>query len=358
MAQRSTAGSPRTEGLKPLGTSLLLVLALLPSTLATAGLAAVVVCALVALLLGVTAVRALRTAPPARPGPASELETCSTDLAALGVIAAVGAALIAALPLPLALAAGLGGWSAAGWLAGRDWRLRAGLGVASVVVAGGLGVAALILGPMPLTALVPQWAELPPVLAPAIVAGLWLGGLGGGQWSEARRPGTSRAPWATAGLALLGGLGGVLWTAGRYEHDLVLPSHDAALGGALALAWLSAASTWLARKSRRPLPWVAGGVLTTAWLVGPALALLPVLATVGLPLLIVIGVGASARSLGPAERVVALIAAGVALFAAAMGLSDASLGTLGDAAALATTVVAAFWFVATTLVRRSPEVAA
>jgi len=346
----STAGSPRLEGLKPLGISLIVPLALLPPTLATAGLGSVATAGLVGLGLGVPTARALRRGLLEDADPTGLLDGV-TDLVMVGVLAGVGAALLAPLPPLLAGAVGLALWLGAGWLAGRDWRVRLGFGVAGGAVAVLLGLVALIRGPLPVTALAPQWSEIPAVLPAALGCGLWLGGLGGGQWRGPRRPGTARSPWTTAGGALLGGLGGAVWIAGGFEQRLVFPSADPALGVALALGWWSAASTWLASR-RRPGRWMAGGALSTAWLAGPAAGIVGLLATAALPLLIALGTGLAAAGRRGPDRGLGVVATAVGLIAAALALADADLGGLGDAAALAVTVVAGFWFVATALVRR------
>lgn len=334
-------------------------LVLLPPTLATAGLAPVASAALVGLLVGVPAARALRTVSANTPAPVGGVVATLVDVTVFGVLAGTLAALLAPLAVPLGVAAGFAAWTGAGWLAAREHRVRMGFGAAAAGLAILLGAWALLRGPWPVTASEPGWSLLGAVAVPALTSGLWLGGLGGGQWARPRRPGTSRAPWGTAGIVVLSTLGVVLWSAGRYERELGASGPDPALAIVVALAWLAAASTWLTRHhERRTLPVVTGGLIGTAWFAGPAVGVTGVLASAGLPLLVAGTVGFSALPLRGAERVVALVAAGLALVAGVIGLSQADLAGLGDAASFAVTVVVAFWYTATVLVRKQSEVTA
>ncbi len=359
MTPRPPTSPPATEGLVPLGTSLLLPLALVPPTLATAGLTSVALAVVTGLLVGVPAARALRARPPSASTRAATATRALVDVSVLGVLAGTGAALLAPLPLPLGAACALGGWTGAGWLATRDAAVRRAIGVAAASGASLLGVLALAAAPWPVTALDPSWGHLGAVAVPAVVGGLWLGGLGGGQWAGRARPGTARAPWGTAGAAVLGVLGLSLWNASAYERAYVLPTADPATGVVLLLAWLAAASHWLSTRSEaRTLPWVGGGLASTAWFAGPAVGVVGLLASGVLPLLVAGSVGLSALPSRGAERAVVAVAAAVAAVAGGLGFAGARLDGLGEAAALGITVVVAFWFVATTLVRRHQEVTA
>lgn len=343
------------EGLGPLGISLVVPIALVLPTLSTAGLASVTLTVVTGLLVGVPAARASRGLLPT--GRLADLHGAVVDLTMFGVLAATSAAVLAPLSAPLAVTAGVALWVGAAWLADRDASLRDLLGGVAVALAVGLAMVALFRDPWAVTLLTPQWAHLPEVAGPALVAGLWLGGLGAAQWVRARRPGTSRAPWGTAGLTVLALAGLGLWVSGSYERTTVLSAFDPAVGVVLTLAWLAAASHWLATKPAL-VPWAGGGLLGTAWLALPGALVVGVLATSLLPLAIAATTGLTAAPQRGSERVIVAVAAGLAVVAAALGLAQARLADLGDAAWLAATVVAAFWFVATTLVRRQVEVTA
>ncbi|MEM6926004.1 MAG: hypothetical protein AAF602_03670 [Myxococcota bacterium] len=329
--------------------------ALVLPTLSTAGLAPVTLAVVTGLLVGVPAARASRGLLPA--GRLADVHGTLVDLTVFGVLAATSAAVLAPLPTLLAVAAGVAMWTGAAWLGGRDAMLRDLLGVVAVVLAIGLATIGLFRDPWAVTLLTPQWDHLPHAAGSALVAGLWLGGLGAAQWVRPRRPGTARAPWGTAGLAVLTLMALCLWVAGSYERTTVLWPSDPAVGVVLTLAWLAAASRWLSMK-KGALPWAAGGLLGTAWVALPGASVVGVLANGFLPIAIAATTGLTAVPERGSERVAIAVAAGLAVVAAGWGLAQARLADLGEAAWLATTVVASFWFIATTLVRRQVEVPA
>ena len=210
---------------------------------------------------------------------------------------------------------------------------------------------ALVRGPAPWTLLTPQWTAWSTWVAPAVVSGLWLGGVGHAQFTsgQSRRPGQTRAPWAGVGAGLFLVTGLALHQASQFETTFaVLGWADPFVGAVLGLAGVSAAATILARQEAQQhrMARMAVGATATMWFAGPALGSLAFGWSTVLPLAMLANLGFVLwRSERPPEPV--LWVAGV-LLVAVVGLSPPAFPSqLGDAVALGVTLVAAFWLVAT-----------
>ncbi|MEN0067659.1 MAG: hypothetical protein AAGA48_36350 [Myxococcota bacterium] len=347
---------PGAVGLDRVALALVVPLAVVPPTLSTAGLVTLLVAVAAGLLVAGPTVQALRRAPALPEGPLAVLHAGLQDLLLLAVLAGGAATALGTLPLVKAVPVTFAGWLLALWLMDRDARTPTLLGLSAVLALGGLATVGLLRGPLPLTALVPQWGLTTDVLAPALVAGLWMGGLGLG--TPDRQPGTRRAGWATVGPALLGTLGAVIWTAYRYEEGLTFPVAEPVIAGALGMALVAAATHWLRGSSRfmSPVPRAFAGLVLTGWFAGPASGVLSVLATGVLPLGLATLLAIDAIRLQGTDRWIVAGAAGIATITAGLGFAEMHLATLLDASALAISIVAAFWFVATGLVRRRAEI--
>lgn len=359
MTVHAPEGPPGTEGLWPLGRTLVLPLLLVPPLVATAGLAPLVVTALTALVVGVPTVVVLRrrvVEPPSQPV-LDQLAVTLRDLTVGAVLAGAAAAVLAPLPVGANVAVASAGWGLAGVLSSRDRRAGWALATLAGMFGIGAGVVMLAGGPFPVTALKPHWSELSGTLAPSLVAGLTLGGLGLGQWAGPRRPGSRLAPWATTGIGLLATVAATLSLAVAYERDLQWPAVDGVMSLVAGFALVAAATRWLAQAAH-PARLGMAGFIASAWFVGPAAGILGLLATGVLPLAIAGTTALAARRTEGADRVMAAVATLTALGAAALTWRGANLGTLGDALALGASLVVGFWIVATALARRQAEVSA
>lgn len=346
----SSAERAHTAGVGALGLALAAPAALLLPTLPDGGLAPLAVAGVIALLVGAPAAVAQWRAAPEDSAIVTATTEGLSDLVALGVVAASVAPWIAATGWEGSVLA-LGAWAFA-WFAARHVLLSA----APALLATGLAVAAggraLASDPRPWTLLEPQWGSWPLWLGAAVVAGLWMGGLGAGEWTlgAVRRPGERRGPWAGAGagLLLIGGL--AAHTAGQFEASLGAARPDPILGdpisGVIAFLILaSAAATVLRRRGAAPPRLLLGG-LATLWLAGPALGALQLGLHAALPAATIVLCGAAARRAQGAGRATLIVAAALATGALVLawpGLPQAML----DAAAAAATLAAAFWLVAT-----------
>ncbi|HHO52479.1 MAG TPA: hypothetical protein ENK18_16830 [Deltaproteobacteria bacterium] len=339
-----------TAGTGALGLALAAPAMLLLPTLADGGLAPLSIAGVIALFVGAPAAVARWRAAPEHNTIVSAISDGLADLVALSVIGASVAPWIADAGWRGGLLALLA-WSFA-WVTARHVLLSALpalLAVGIAVVAGGR---ALLTEPYPWTLLEPHWGSWPLWLGASVVAGLWMGGIGAGEWSlgAVRRPGERRGPWAGAGagLLLIGGL--AAHTAGRLEDSLgAIPvdqaGHDL-LSGVIASLILASAAATVLRRQGPARPRLILGVLGTLWLAGPALGALQLGTNTGLPAaMIVLCLGAARRAVGPgrATLVVAAVLAAGALVLAWPGLPRAMV----DAAATAATLAGAFWLVAT-----------
>lgn len=318
--------------------------ALLAPVLPAGGLAPLVVAGVVAALVGAP-VALLEWRTPPEPSAAWEaLERTGTDLVVGLMIAAVAAGLVAPLGwvgLPVLVA----GWAVAWALSRVSARVRvlpALLGVIAAVVAGGF---ALAQPPAPWTLLTPTWGTWPQWGGSALIAGLWMGGVGTGQWTRGplRRPGDTRAPWAGAGAASLLVCGLAVHQAGRFE--VAADGSDWLSAVVVGLTLLPAAATVLRRRSDAHVS-AAFGAASSGWLAGPAVASLPFGLATALPLGMAAAAALVARRQSAALRA-PLLAVAVALGAAALlgwpGLPVRAL----DAGLLGLTLTVGFWLVAT-----------
>lgn len=336
--------TPRAA-LEGIGLALAAPAALLLPTLPAGGLAPLVVAAVVAMVLAVpAALLEWRTPPPQ--GPASRaLGATVADLIALGAVAATLAPWVAGAGW-LGVVVLAGGWGAAWALARRSvvWQLApAGLALGLALVAGAL---ALLGDPRPYTLLTPTWSTWPLWVGPAAVAGLWIGGVGHGQWSFGvrRRPGQVHAPWAGPGAATLLVLGLAVHVAGRLEGSAG-GSFDALTAAVIGLAAVSAGAVGLAREGDAR-PRVALGALATAWLAWPAAAITTVAWSALMPVAMAGAAGLVAVRQDRSQRPLSVVVIAMLLGAAFLGWPGVPGGVL-DAVALGVTLTAGFWVVAT-----------
>ena len=340
-----------TPGVGSLGLALIAPLALLPPTLADGGVAPLAVSAVVALFVGAPAAVALWWIRPEWPRSASAPVVAITeglaDLVALGAIAATAA--------PWIRSAGSPGWAmaAGGWLLAWGLSRRASTAgfpaALAVLLAVFLGARGALADLGSMTLLQPQWLSAPRWIGPALLAGVWMGGLGAAEWTVGprRRPGERRAPVAGAGAALLllVGLAAPRWATLRGHpgisgvrpsvRDRGHPGGDRSRCDRAADApagRCGGASSWGSGSPCGP-PGRRRGAIGFGW-------------SIALPLGMAILIGLGAARLSGAGQGTAGIA-GVAVLAA-VGLGAPGLpGSMIDAAAAAATVAVVFWLVAT-----------
>ncbi len=342
-----------------IGLAMVPAFALLLPAQATGGVAPLVIASIVALAVGAPAAGAeWRTAKEHDP----VVRAIGKGLADLVGIVAVSAMLAALVRAHGALggALGLAAWAAGGVLAGRGaWTaVPAALGL--LVAAGGTAWR-LWATPEPFTLLVPQWASWGSWLGPAVLAGLWAGGVGHGQWSygPVRRPGQSRAPWAGAGLTLL--LAAVLTVAhaARFEASLgaarsALDDPLVAVAGFLVLASAAASVVERPTEAMSSRVRLGAGALITLWFSVPAFGALPFGWNAVLPFAMVAAGGLVMRRATPSVRPLLGVAAGLAALAGVAAWPGAPDG-IGNAFLAGLSLAAAFWWVATraTLARKA-----
>lgn len=345
--------SEQTRGASPAGSAIgigVVGVGLLVGELPRGGVAPLAIAAGVALFLGAPAALAEWRTPV--PGEVQGVRESLADILGLGVAAAVLGSVGAGSWLALVAAVGA-------WFVGALTHHRAGsarwvyLALLAAAGLGAAGSAATADTPPPWTLLAPLWSEGARWGPVAVLAGLWLAGVGTGQWvgGPPRRPGHTRAPLAPIGAGLLLVSLLAVTRGAAYEAHLGLPAFD------VSQLWLAlaAASTTGAVIGR---PRGVGGSVGVRALAGAALTVV-VAALSGearmwfaSSILAWVGAGSLAITAWFAtgiDRGVAGLAA-LVLVAASLATGRPTLGTVADAWWLGAACAVAFWLVATRLV--------
>ena len=322
-------------------------------TLATGGLAPVLVAGAVALTLGAgLAAREKQRNPPTHlSGGLLTVRAGLEDLAVVGV-AVVATAMVLRTGPWWGAAAVLATWLLVALAPARAALAAGPLALVALAVLAGGAVTALVDAP-PWTLLQPGWATWSDWLPWSLGAGVFAASVGFGRWRRIAPPGRGTLPWAVVATGLAAWTLIALRAAARFELARSFQPDPllvvATAGGAAAVV----CGAW-GRAEGRPTPFALVAALLAAAVLGvaPASASALVVAT-GLPLLVFGVLLLDAWGDRGATRWLrvggALVAAATALLAWP-GVPDEVLPT----AVAAAVVVVGFWTVATRTATRSP----
>lgn len=346
MAATSIARAPDDVSLPALtGVASVLACSVSADLLLAGGLAPLAAAAVVAVFVGVPVARAEWRGPVDEGAGARVVRRSLAELAGLGLLATAAAT----LPLPsepavpgaswAAVAVALGAWPA-GAVLGRRPRLAAAV-VATVVIGAAAWAAAALRTSPPWTLLEPHLEAARRFAPRAVVLGALAAGAGLGPFAtRTRPPGQWRAPWVAAGLTLavatlVSVAQGATWEASLGTASPVV--HPALAAVALV------AGTMASGGGRGRL---VGGLLATAWLLGPGAAARPFVLDALVPLCAAGSLALAARATAGAERLWTGLGA-VVLAGAALAGGPPAPEALGQAVAVGLLLVGAFWVVAT-----------
>ena len=310
-----------------------------PETLAEGGLAPLVAATAVGLAIGWPCAAALWRATPGRATPWTPWTRGLGRLLLPVTLSAVWAS----------VHPGIQGF----WIAALLW-LGVGLGLRSRAAhfAAGAAALAVVQAPaaaaitsvesVPWTLLEPAWSNAEVWLAPSLIAGLMLAGVGFGQWERARPspPGTQTVPLIPVCTAVLAAVGMAVALSARHGAQRMLATDSMSVLVALGCL-VAAVSSAISRGDRGT---VAAGVASHAWFLWAGPETVTWWMAVWLPLGWLVVLGEAASRPEREQRWPIGLAAAVALVALALGVPERP-AEMGSALTAALTGVLTVWWV-------------